>query len=290
MDLLRSLILLKEESNTSAEVDKFLRKVAADCRPFIDLNLDKRPVYRGISTFGTPPLEEFSKKRAHRTDRKARNSDDRFIFKFNLMVQAVHGDVSDVRAKSVYCTPSFKEADAYGEPAYLFPAGNVKILWSPQISDSTMDDHLITKHFIGHFADILDMDTIRDTDNRSLTDMGFIFADLGEHITTGELLSGSPSARKKFGETISLSSPYNALLKNVPDGAVFDAFVEAAKKTFHSLEYRIGDIASFKDALNQKKPPEIAIIESDGYYAIPVDAFGRLSYEELFARIRGRAA
>lgn len=286
MDLLKQLILLKEEEisaeKKSAQIDDLFARIAKDCGPFLDLKI-KTPLYRGVDE-SLLQLSEFSKKRTHRTDRMPRDSAPFFVFMFNTMCEAATG-FANVRERSLYCTPNKIAAADYGTVAYLIPAGEIKIFWSPKIADSTGEGPFIfnklMKAFETNLPNSVDLgwsaiDYIRD-----------IFTMLARKFTPTDFVRGSPDVRKEFARLIARNPEMAKVFEESGEDEVFNSLLLSLQDLADGLKYNLGDAAALKTAAKSQKA-EIAIVESSGYYVLPAAAI-KTEYSEMMKKIKSLA-
>ena len=127
-------------------------KLKKDCSFFFNES-KKLPMLRGADLGehqkGEKWLPKTFVKQSIRTDRKTRNSHNNpfFFWSFNAAVEHQFG-IKDIRSKSLFCTGNIGMARYYGDINFVFPIGQFKYIWSPEINDSYEDIHLM------HFSDI----------------------------------------------------------------------------------------------------------------------------------------
>lgn len=116
--------LIVEEEYSESEIVELIKR---NCGPYL-LQWPVNPVFRGVK--GKP---DKAFKQSVRSDRKPRDSslethnaiDDWFLKKFGFKA----------RSETVFVTGDYKTAKKYGKVYAVFPIGEFKFVWSPDIKD-----------------------------------------------------------------------------------------------------------------------------------------------------------
>ena len=126
---MRFIEYLNEQENSIQEIFK---KIEKDCKPFLK-ELTKHSLVDDLLYSGRKKKFEGYFKGKVRKDRKPKDMpeevhnwlDDWFEDKFGVRA----------RSQSLFTIPKGSIAAGYGTPYAIFPIGNYKIIWSPEIED-----------------------------------------------------------------------------------------------------------------------------------------------------------
>jgi hypothetical protein len=127
---------------TEFSFDQVVEHIRSDCKEFLHAAQGK-PFFRGAH-MDTDGPQFFN----HPAMRPAKDSDPKFNFMFNSMIDAAY-DINMVRPRTLFGTGSYKQAQAYGDICYCFPAGPIRFLWSSEVSDSYEDDRNMYMRIMG---------------------------------------------------------------------------------------------------------------------------------------------
>lgn len=274
-----SQILQINEAKTVDDLDELFVSIKRDCGEFLKITDEDTPLYRGISL--ADGTIDFSKKRQHRIDRRPLDSKKSFTTFFNVMCEVSTG-ITNIRGRSVYASQRGFAVSDYGVPTYMFPAGNIKVLWSPEIRDSTLSFQKFVANLAENLNEVFKEDGF-DFSKFSLGEFFSLFDDISTEQDPGSLFKPGPAGAKKLYDIVARR---DTDLKELVHGKTSDVewqrgLIKAFKLTFERF-YKVGGPELLKQALSADKPAEIAIIESDGYYILPLDRY----YGRFLERIR----
>lgn len=112
--------------------DNIIELIKRDCKPW--LGKAKELVYRGMQKKVDAPF-----KQEVRADRQPRNTDG----ELHKAMDDWFNDNFGFRARSaaVFVTGDFDDAKSYGQAYAIFPIGDFKFVWSPNVGDLYMSMH-----------------------------------------------------------------------------------------------------------------------------------------------------
>jgi len=110
-------------------IDEITKLIKRDCKKFL-ISSKNNPVFRGINS------NKIFDIKTPRKDRRPKDTEQKYHEMFDKTFMKYHG----IRARSegVFVTGDLSEASLYGNPYTVFPIGNFKFLWNPNIFDLTM--------------------------------------------------------------------------------------------------------------------------------------------------------
>lgn len=233
-----------------------LSKIKEECGPFLHES-DGLFLYRGM---------KIDRERVHFTphvkQRSPRDSSRAFNAFFNAGVELTYG-IENIRPRSVFATGHKGDASEYGEIFFIFPKGEVKVLYSPMVEDSYLADDELNKSFAQYFG--IESDNVLSAHKPKNAAMKIANAFLRIVVESGNdvelavknILTNEALVEAAFDDLTSKAG------RKIEIGDVHFAL----QNTFHE------NYAGRKDLLGAiRSNKEILIYESEGYYSVPLDA------------------
>lgn len=255
--------LLESTHPDAANIEKdFLRNIKKDCGNFLKDAVNYPPVFRGMRN----PNYELLKK-VVRKDRRPRDTDRLLSEIFDeilLYITGIRG-----RTQASFASTDVRSVATYGDVHYMFPVGDYKIIYSPEIYDLTIQSSPFS------------VPSLADKNLSQAFMLDFIAACDGvvEQKYIDGLISHSEMERR-FGDV--MREIYSSILWEAYRPILYHAFEQLFKKT-----YQVVDSFELVDDSHTAKP-ELMIV-CDEYYAIPTgyrfDEFGELDYDALLNKI-----
>jgi hypothetical protein len=228
------------DSIDGPSVDGIVEMLKRDCSPFLKVaKVHNYPLLRGMdetSIVSTIPQPKY---------RKPKDSTAAFNKMFNFIVEGAIG-VKDIRAQTLFCTTNFQQANIYGNVHYIFPKGDYKFIWSPEIYDSYSSDTL----FLRAFSDSLvkELGIFQSISFKMARRLWTRIAENENYLTDNEKLA-------ELFEICEIQFKEGADLVH--------AMASTAKPAFENLQYQTSGLRLAFKSMN-----EILFYESGGYYAI----------------------
>jgi len=120
---------------TSDEItpEEVLSLIKKDCKPYLKQKAKGKHLYRGTKLLEYNDFCIITP----RKNRKPRDTDPVIHKKFDEMFMKYHG--IKARSEAIFTTPDYTTAAYYGISGLVFPVGNFKYLWNPDIKDLTVN-------------------------------------------------------------------------------------------------------------------------------------------------------
>jgi hypothetical protein len=232
-------------------LDEILAKIKGECGLFLH-EADGLPLLRGFGSRTKYPQNAGSFQEMP-TNRYPRDSNPGFNFMFNLGIEEAFG-VHEIRKNSLFATGSLDQSYEYGQPHFIFPVGQVKLLCAPYINDSFFAEQQIYDRISKNLPAIEN-----ERPPLSYRQLELIFSDMSLKFSVEKILSGNKSLDEIIKE--SYDHVLSIKVENIPTGK---EFLAAINKTFTDLYVKSDIVAAIKSQT------EILIYEANGFYAIPV--------------------
>jgi hypothetical protein len=130
---LKQYITEQNKCYTSNEVtpEEVLSLIKKDCKPFLRQKAKGERLYRGSKLLEYNDFCIITPKK----NRKPRDTDPIIHKKFDELFMKYHG--IKARSEAVFTTPDYTVAGYYGVGGLVFPIGDFKYLWNPNVKDLT---------------------------------------------------------------------------------------------------------------------------------------------------------
>lgn len=155
-------IALREDSLGSLSENEVIALIRRECKPFLEHDTS-RLMYRGMQS---KPSHIY--KQAVRSDRRPRNVDHKIHDALDAWFEEKFG--FKARSETAFVTGSFADAKSYGKPYAVFPIGDFKFVWSPEIGDLFFISHSVKPEGV---ASAMDEIQYKTSDLEEAIDSGF---------------------------------------------------------------------------------------------------------------------
>lgn len=238
-----------------------LANIKRDCQKF--LSATDSPLYRGVGladdkiTFVDHPVE-----------RRAKDSGRMWNMLFNYAAHKLFG-IEDIRKKSIFATGSVTQARVYGAVVMIFPKGDFECLGSTIIHDTYNDiyfDRDLDLKFekVLKFADAISPSYLDEQEVWEI--ISHITADINDEMEfTNQLIHYFEEAKKNGRPRIKMATVDATASK------LYDIILQNAVSVL--TEGNIKQMSIDKAIATRN---EIAIYESEGYYAVSLAALDTL--------------
>lgn len=242
----------------SDDPSSVLDKIVAECRPFVSelQKEDSALIWRGMPGSRNKPVEFPAP-----TNRKPRDSGEWFQLFFDMGIDLAFG-IPNCRSTSIFTTGNIRQTDEYGWPVAVFPKGEFKYIWSPEINDSGVKLARLPQLVADEFAaEIVRRGIKVDVDTR------YASIRMGSHKLSHKHGLDASTAIDSLtfsdvADFVGLETDQTSL-SDAAKTKIQDAFISAMKSAFQSY-YRNTDLHAAINAHN-----EILFWKTDGYWAVP---------------------
>lgn len=130
------------EDQDNEVLREFMRRVAKDCKPFLNQKKPGQVMYRGLGLAQFPTIY----------DKRVRK--DRLPTDTALIIHDIFNDFFykkfqvEARSTSIFCSGKYSEARGYGNVYVVYPVRDFECIWSPKIDDLfSMTEKMIRREF-----------------------------------------------------------------------------------------------------------------------------------------------
>lgn len=247
--------LTESETPTMAEIRA---RLGRECAQFM-AQAHGLPAYRGINGVDDPWGQELH---PHPNGRFPLSSSNGFVTMFDSMAE-LGLEEKRIRSHTMFMSGHARSARVYGKLHYVFPKGDLKCIWGPQIKDSYINDTFMHQAIGDSITSGLRRDDVRVELSPSDIETFFLMMDKRFGSDWMHHVDVEKNCRDILVATLADGSP-TTRTRIPPSVKIFPIVRAALHKTFNLL-YPPGTLLG-----GLESGSEILVYESRGYYALPV--------------------